>query len=96
MQGYLFLESFAGSAAATKAVKAQFPSAETAAFDIKYSKSMDVNSSGGMASLAFSVQQALPECRFCYSCNREGTCIMLVQSPVSGKGNAAGYHDGTP
>ena len=52
LQGYLFVESFAGSGAATKAVRSMYPEARTAAFDIKYSQSMDVTSEGGMALLA--------------------------------------------
>ena len=93
MQGYLFIESFAGHAAATKAVMARFPSVQTAAFDIKYSKSMDTNSNGGMASLAFlSSAIFIPVCRLTFA-NVKGLDAYM---PVSGKGNAVGYLEGAP
>ena len=55
LQAYVFIESFAGSGAATTAVRTAYPGSGTAAFDIKYSQSMDVNSGSGMALLAYIV-----------------------------------------
>ncbi|CAK9051288.1 unnamed protein product [Durusdinium trenchii] len=45
---YLFVETFSGEAAATRAVRHCFPARATAASDIKYTVSMDINTSGGM------------------------------------------------
>lgn len=49
---YLFVETFSGEAAATRAVRHCFPARATAASDIKYTVSMDINTSGGMGTLA--------------------------------------------
>ena len=44
----MFIESFAGTQAATQAVRSRFTNHATAAFDIQYSETMDINSSSGM------------------------------------------------
>lgn len=47
-QEYLFVESFAGTAEATRQVQSSFPSRTTVALDIKFSPTMDLGTDSGM------------------------------------------------
>ena len=48
---YHFIESFAGAAAATNAMKKAFPGKQSIAMDVLYTSSLDVTKNSGMASL---------------------------------------------
>ena len=47
-QDYLFVESFAGTAEATRQVQSSFPSRTTVALDIKFTPTMDLGTESGM------------------------------------------------
>ena len=51
LQDLCFIESFAGNAEATKAVRAQFPSHAAASIDVKFSEYLDINTNGGFGIL---------------------------------------------
>lgn len=50
-----FIESFAGQAEASKAVQSAFPTRATAALDVKFTRTMDINTSSGMGILGWKV-----------------------------------------
>lgn len=45
-----FIESFAGEAQASRCVQSAFPEKVTAALDVKFSETLDININSGMAS----------------------------------------------
>ena len=47
-QDYLFVESFAGTAEATRQVQSSFPSRTTVALDIKFTPTMELGTDSGM------------------------------------------------
>lgn len=47
----LFIESFAGTAAATQAVQAAYPTHASVALDVKYTSKMDLGTNSGMGRL---------------------------------------------
>ncbi|CAJ1388328.1 unnamed protein product [Effrenium voratum] len=59
-QDVLFIESFAGTQAATQAVRSRFTNHATAAFDIQYSETMDINSSSGMGAALIAILRGDP------------------------------------
>ena len=50
-QDLFFIESFAGTAQATRSVQSMYPEHTTAALDIKFSDTMDLTSESGMGNL---------------------------------------------